>query len=101
MEAIISLSPYLLVNNVSAAKEHMITLCSEIAKPMTDRHLLFKIMFELFMRCDLKTFDMNDDLDTDEEYEGDLSVDNILPLLVTCIDYDVDDSSFKSVIVSS
>eukprot|EP00102_Acyrthosiphon_pisum_P011694 XP_008180514.1 PREDICTED: uncharacterized protein LOC103308605 [Acyrthosiphon pisum] len=99
MEAIRSLSPYLLVNNVPAAKVHMNTLCSEIARPMTDRHLLFKIMFELFMRYDLKTFDMNDDLDTDEEYEDDFSVDNILPLLVNCIDYNVDDSSFKSVVV--
>jgi len=99
MEAIRSLSPYLLVNNVHAAKEHMTTLCAEIAKPMTDRDLLFKIMFEVFMRYDLKTFDMNDDLDTDEEYESDFSVDNILPLLVNCIDYDLDDSSFKSVLV--
>lgn len=99
MAAIRSLSPYLLLNNVDAAKEHMNTLCAEIAKPMTDRHLLFKIMFELFMRYDLKTFDMSDDLDTDEEYEEDFSVDNILPLLVNCIDYDLDDSSFKSVVV--
>ncbi|XP_060867887.1 uncharacterized protein LOC132943098 [Metopolophium dirhodum] len=99
MEAIRSLAPYLLVNNAPAAKVHMNTLCAEIAKPMTDRHLLFKIMFELFMRYDLKTFDMNDDLDTDEEYEDDFSVDNILPLLVNCIDYNVDDSSFKSVVV--
>jgi len=99
MEAIRSLSPYLLVNNVPAAKVHMNTLCGEIAKPMTDRHLLFKIMFELFMRYDLKTFDMNENLDTDEEYEEDFCVDNILPLLVNCIDYDVDDSSFKSVVV--
>ncbi|XP_008178929.1 condensin complex subunit 3-like [Acyrthosiphon pisum] len=99
MEAIRSLSPYLLVNNVPAAKVHMITLCNEIAKPMTDKHLLFKIMFELLMRYDLKTFDINDDLDTGEEYEDDFCVNNILPLLVNCIDYDVDDSSFKSVIV--
>jgi len=99
MAAIRSLSPYLLLNNIDAAKEHMNTLCAEIAKPMTDRHMLFKIMFELFMRYDLKTFDMNDDLDTDEEYEEDFSVDNILPLLVNCIDYDLDDSSFKSVVV--
>jgi len=99
MEAIRCLSPYLLLNNVTAAKVHMTTLCSEIAKPMTDKHLLFKIMFELFMRYDLKTFDMNDDLDTDEEYEDDFCIDNILPLLVNCIDYDVDDSSFKSVVL--
>ncbi|XP_022164727.1 condensin complex subunit 3 [Myzus persicae] len=99
MGAIRSLSPYLLVNNISAAKEHMNTLCSEIAKPMTDRHLLFQIMFELFMRYDLKTFDMNEDLDTDEEYEDDFCVDNILPLLVNCIDYEIDDSSFKSVVL--
>ncbi|KAL4120986.1 hypothetical protein QTP88_013577 [Uroleucon formosanum] len=99
MEAIRSLSPYLLVNNVPAAKIHMNTLCSEIAKPMTDRHLLFKIMFELIMRYDLKTFDMNENLDTDEEYEEDFCVDNILPLLVNCINYDFDDSSFKSVVV--
>lgn len=99
MEAIRSLSPYLLVNNAPAAKIHMDTLCGEIAKPMTDRHLLFKIMFELFMRYDLKTFDMNENLDTNEEYGEDFSIDNILPLLVNCIDYDVDDSSFKSVVV--
>ncbi|CAI6344447.1 unnamed protein product [Macrosiphum euphorbiae] len=99
MEAIRSLAPYLLLNNVPAAKVHMNTLCGEIAKPMTDRHLLFKIMFELFLRYDLKTFDMNDDLDTDEEYEDDFCVDNILPLLVNCIDYNVNDSSFKSVVV--
>ncbi|KAL5242591.1 hypothetical protein ACI65C_010001 [Semiaphis heraclei] len=99
MEAIRCLAPYLLVNNVPAAKVHMNTLCGEIAKPMTDRHLLFQIMFELFLRYDLKTFDMNDDLDTDEEYEDEFCVDNILPLLVNCIDYEVDDSSFKSVVV--
>jgi len=99
MEAIRSLSPYLMVNNIPAAKEHMNTLCSEIAKPMTDRHLLFQIMFELFLRYDLNTFDMNDNLDTDEEYEDDFCVDNILPLLVNCIDYEIDDSSFKSVVL--
>lgn len=99
MGAIRSLSPYLLVNNVTAAKLHMTTLCAEIAKPLTDRHLLFKVMFELFMRYDLKTFDMNDDLDTEEEYEDEFSVENILPLLVNCIDYDLDDSSFKSAII--
>jgi len=99
MEAIRSLSPYLLLNNVPAAQVHMNTLCSEIEKPMTDKHLLFKIMFELFMRYDLKTFNINDDLDTDEVYEEDLSVENILPLLVNYLNYDVDDSSFMSVVV--
>lgn len=99
MGAIRSLSPYLLANNVAAAKEHMITLCGEIANPLTDRHLLFKIMFELFLRYDLKTFDMKEDLDTDENYEDMFCVDNILPLLASCIDYEVDDNSFKSVVV--
>lgn len=99
MEAIRSLAPYLLNKNVTAAKQHMITLCGEIANPLTDRHLIFNIMFELFLCYDLKTFDMNDNLDTDEEYEDVFSINNILPLLANTIDYTVDDSSFKSVVL--
>lgn len=99
MESIRSLAPFLLANNVTAAQEHMTTLCSEVSKPMTDRHLLFNIMFELFLRYDLKTFNINDDLDTDEVYEDIFGVENILPLLANCIDYEVDDSSFKLVVI--
>lgn len=95
MEAIRSLAPYMLANNAVAAKEHMTTLCSEVSKPMTDRHLLFQIMFEVFLRYDLKTFDINDNLDTNEEYNDVFGVESILPLLVNCIDYEVVDSSFK------
>ncbi|XP_050423746.1 uncharacterized protein LOC126835297 [Adelges cooleyi] len=99
MAAIRALSPYLLANNPNAAKQHISTLCSEISNPLTDRRLVFKIMFELFLRYDLKTFDMKENLDTDEVYDDVFYIDNVLPLLASCIDYDVDDNSFKSVVV--
>lgn len=99
MEAIRSLSPYLLANNVAAAKEHMNTLCSEISNPRTNRHLVFKIMFELFLRYNLSTFNMNDDLDTNEVPGDHFSADSVLSLLANCIDYEVNDSCFKSVVI--
>lgn len=100
VEAIRALSPYLLANNVNAAKEHLnTTFCSEIANNFTNRHLIFQIMFELLLRYDFKSFGLNDDLDTNEEFEDFFSIENMLPLLVNCIDYNVDDSSFKSVLV--
>lgn len=99
MKAVRSLAPYILANNAIAAKEHLTTLCSEISKPLTDRHLLFKIMFEVFLRYDLKIFDINDDLDTNEEYTDVFGVENILPLLANCIDYEVVDSCFKLVVI--
>lgn len=98
MEAIRCLSPYMLVCNV-AAKEHMHILCAEIANPLTNKHMLFKIMFDLFLRYDLKMFGMQDNLDTDEEFEEVFSVSNIIQFLANCIDYEVDDSSFKSVLI--
>jgi len=51
------------------------------------------------LRYDLKTFDIQDNLDTDEECEDVFSVCNILPLLANSIDYEVNDSSFKSVVI--
>lgn len=97
MEAIHSLAPYLL-NNVTAAKQHIITLCGEIANPLTNRHLIFDIMFKLLLRYDLKTFDMNIDLDILVD-EDNFSINSVLPMLVNAIDYTFDDSSFKSVVV--
>lgn len=101
MEAIRSLSPYLLANNVTSAKKHIVTLCNEISNPLTNRNLIFNIMFELFLRYDLKAFNIeNYDLDTDEVYEdGVFSVHNVLSLLVNTIDYTVNDNSFKSTVV--
>lgn len=99
MDAIRCLAPYMLADNVTVAKEHMVTLCSEIANPLSNRHLVFEIMFELFLRYDVNTFDISDNLDIEEEYQELFSVDNILPLLVNSIDYDVDDKSFKSVVI--
>lgn len=99
MEAIRCLAPYLLTNNVAAAKEHMTTLCAEIANPLSDRHLMFEILFELFIRYDVKTFDLNDDLDVEVEHEDVFSVDSILSLLADCIDYEIDDSSIKLIVL--
>lgn len=99
MDAIRSLSPYLLADNVAAAKEHMNTLCGEISNPLTNRHLVFKIMFELFLRYDLNAFNMNDDLDTNEVSGDHFSADSVLSLLANCIDYEVNDNCFKSVVV--
>lgn len=99
MEAIRCITPYTLVNNVVAAKEHMDILCAEISNPLTNKHMLIKIMFDLFLYYDLETFEITDNLDTDEEFEGFFSVNNILLLLANCIDYEVDDMSFKSVVV--
>lgn len=100
VEAIRALSPYMLNNNVNAAKEYLsTTLCSEVSNNFTNRHLIFQIMFEVLLRYDFKHFGLNDDLDTNEEYEEFFSIENMLPLLVECIDYNVDDNSFKSVLV--
>lgn len=99
MKAFDSLTPYLLVNDVTAAKTHVINLCDLIVNPAADKHKLFKILFELIMRYGLKTFNMNENLDSDEEDNEYFASDKILPLLVNSIDYEVDDNSFKSVIV--
>lgn len=99
MNAIRSLSPYLLLNNLDAAKVHIFTLFNEISSPMTNKHLLFQLLFELLLTYGLKTFDINGDMDTKQNYGDDFTVENILPLLADSIDYEVDDNSFKSVII--
>jgi len=98
MEAFRSLSPYLLLDK-QAAKEHIITLCAEISNPLSNRFILFNTLFELILRYDAKTFNINKYLDTDEECENVYSVQNILTLLANSIDYDIDDQSFKAVVV--
>lgn len=99
MQAIRTFSPFILINDVDAAKKHMITLCDEISKPTTDKKLLFKIMFDIFMYYNIKSFDVNNDLDTNEEIEDKFSTHNILQVLANCIDFEVNDDSFKSVLV--
>lgn len=99
MNAIRSLSPYLLLNNLDAAKIHLSTLFHEISSPMTNKHLLLQILFELLLTYGPKSFDISDDIDTKQDYADDFTVKNILPLLADSIDYEVDDSSFKSVII--
>ncbi|XP_050522622.1 condensin complex subunit 3 [Daktulosphaira vitifoliae] len=99
MAAIRALSPFLLANNPNAAKEHIATLCAEISNSSTDRRLIFRIIFELFLCYDLKTFGIEKNLDIYEEYDDVFYISNVLPLLASCIDYDVDDNSFKSVVV--
>jgi len=90
---------YVLVDNVAAAEEHTNVLCAEVSDPLTNNHMLFETMIDLLLRYDLKTFDMEDDFDTDEEYEYVSSVGNILPLLANCIDHEVNDGSFTSVVI--
>ncbi|XP_025414250.1 condensin complex subunit 3 [Sipha flava] len=100
VEAIRAISPYMLNNNVNAAKEFLSTaLCSEVSNHFTNRHLMFQIMFEVLLCYDFKKLGLNDDLDTNKDYEDFFSIEDMLPLLVECIDYDVDDNSFKSVLV--
>lgn len=101
VEAIHALTPYLLLNNVNAAKLHLsTTICSEIANSFTNRHLIFQTMFELLLRYDFKAFGLNTNLDTNEENVEFICIENMLPILVNCIDYNIDDNSFKSVLVT-
>ncbi|VVC30497.1 Armadillo-type fold,Armadillo-like helical,Nuclear condensin complex subunit 3, C-terminal [Cinara cedri] len=99
MDALHCIAPYLLVNNLDTAKVHIFTLFREISRPMTNKHLLLQILFELLLTYGLKSFDISDDIDADHDYDDDFTVENILPLLADSVDYEVNDRSFKSVIV--
>lgn len=101
MAAFRSLTPHMLVNGLVTAQEYITLLCGELAFPLTDKRLVLEIMFELILRYDVKVFGMNEDLDTGEGDEKHVyfSVGSVLPLLVSCIDYEVDDNNFKSVVV--
>jgi len=101
MAAFRSLTPHILTDALATAQKYIHLLCGELVIPLTDKHLVLEIMFELILRYGVKVFGMNEDLDTgeDDEEHDYFSVDSVLPLLVRCIDYKVNDSSFKSVVV--
>ncbi|VVC28861.1 Armadillo-like helical,Nuclear condensin complex subunit 3, C-terminal domain [Cinara cedri] len=101
MNAIRALTPYLMVNNLNAAKFHINTIFFEISSPMTDMHLMLQILFELFLTYGLKSFDISDDIDADLICDDDFTGENILPLLADSVDFEIDDSSYKTVIVES
>lgn len=89
MAAIRSLTPICIFYDVVAARSLLCILCAEMGKPLNDKHFLFKTMFKLFLRYEFKELEKNKNNE----------IQNILEYVVNFIDYYLDDSSYKSIIV--